>query len=390
MKIKFWGVRGSIPTPYKTHLKYGGNTPCVEIEGDFGEMIILDAGTGIRKLGHEIMEKYKNGGKINIILTHTHWDHIQGLPFFPPIFSPKFHITFYGAFRKEGALRSILEGQMLSPYFPVSFDFTKATKEFIEVFEDDIFHIGGITISTKLLEHPNGCLGYRLEVGGKSICYCIDNEIYSINKIPDNVLMLSYNADYLIFDAQYTEEEYKTKTGWGHSTIKKAIEVAKLSKAKNLILFHHDPDHDDKFLDAQLNEAKKLFENIYMAREGLCIDIEIPQHEIRKTKELLLRKFEEYFKKEDDKLYIFFPKYLNFENYTTFKAKVVNFITDRIKEVILDFKFTEYIDSNGIALIVNIYKHCNYKNKELKAINMNHSIREIFNITKLNTLVKVI
>jgi phosphoribosyl 1,2-cyclic phosphodiesterase len=263
MKVTYWGTRGSTPAPsvrsrgFYTD-RYGGNTSCVEISVP-GTQLILDAGTGIRELG-----AYMAGNGIkaaNILLSHSHWDHIQGFPFFVPGYLPGNWLRVFGQEkdflvmrRVEPTTKQTFEHQQVQPYFPVPLESMNAQMEFNDVLPGDSFDLDGVRITTRELNHPNGYLGFRLEHNGKIVAYASDNEPDG-RELTDNLIELARGADLFIQDAQYTPEEYAGKKGWGHSTYEHAIDSAVKAGAKKLALFHHEPVHDDRQLDAILKRA---------------------------------------------------------------------------------------------------------------------------------------
>jgi phosphoribosyl 1,2-cyclic phosphodiesterase len=267
LTLKFWGVRGSLPTPQQENLGYGGNTPCLEVRLSSGEIFVFDAGSGIRDLGKSLLEEFGEQMTVNIFLTHYHWDHLQGIPFFAPLFHPDAHLVFHG---QEG-LTDKLVGQMEPPYFPIRFQEAPAQKSFIEV-SDEPLHFGGLIIRPFPLRHPQGCLGYRLEYQDAVIVYATDFE--HGDSTHDRILRgFCDQADILIYDSQFTPEEYKTYQNWGHSTWLEATRVATDSQVKHLVLFHHDPSHDDRFMDAIVEAARKEFPSVTAAREATTISI---------------------------------------------------------------------------------------------------------------------
>jgi len=289
MKLRFWGVRGSVPTPGPRTVKYGGNTSCIEIRGDNDELLIIDAGTGLRELGNFLISNDLPNGPLNlsILLTHTHWDHIQGFPFFGPAFIPSSKITFLGPVNAIGLrLEEIVAGQMSYSYFPIKLNELRADIKFKEIREEE-FEIGPFHISTCYLNHPILCLGYRITYKDKTLVTLYDNEPYRnifadkkkdqdeemdfideeavkeaeeyVNAQNKKILTFANDADLLIYDAQYTAEEYKTKAGWGHSTIDSALEAGIETNCKKLALFHHDPVRSDKELDSlQVQAVDKI------------------------------------------------------------------------------------------------------------------------------------
>jgi len=274
MKITFYGTRGSTPTPDPDFLQFGGNTSCILLTFDSGRIAILDAGTGIRKLGDDLIaashEQYDN---IFIGLSHTHWDHIQGFPFFEPAYDPKRRITIAICGKDRGAkdLESIFSTQMQLDFFPVPLDQMGATLNFWQPQTINYTTSDGVKIVASRHSHPGFAYGYRIEDGGKTLVYCTDVE--HIDGIDPNVVALSKNADLLIHDAHYTPEELKTRKGWGHSSWEQAIEVAKRAGVKKLALFHHAPEHTDEFLLHLEIKCKKRFPDAFLAREGLEIKL---------------------------------------------------------------------------------------------------------------------
>ncbi len=256
MKIKFWGVRGSIATPSRKTVEFGGNTSCVSAELE-GHVVIFDSGTGIRLLGKDLLARNAKPG-IDLFLSHLHWDHIQGFPFFAPNYVEGFHIKVHGRGQAEASLRQILAGQMEGPNFPVSLTDLNATITYRDLTPDKTEEIRSLdekplgAISHTLGRHPNGVTVYKLteKSTGASVVYATDTE--HAEKGPDkNIVALAQNADLMIYDGMYTPEEYDSHfKGWGHSTWEKGFEIAQAAGVKKLCVFHHDPDHDDDFLTA--------------------------------------------------------------------------------------------------------------------------------------------
>jgi len=293
--VKFWGVRGSIPVPGKDTVEFGGNTTCIEIISSENRRIIFDAGTGIRVLGNEMMQQEFGQGKgqAHIFFTHTHWDHIQGFPFFTPAYIGKKDLKgervesesnvfdLYGAADVGNRIETTLRGQMDNSYFPVDLNYLSARISFKNLVDNRV-EIGNIIISAFRLNHPNGVLGYRIEENGKTVALATDCEHPGDGSIDNNLLKMSANADLLIYDGQYTNEEYAPhkfgllgsgKQGFGHSTPAEGIRAAKAAGAKRLIITHHDPTHNDSVLNKMESDAKKLFENTFFAREGMTLEI---------------------------------------------------------------------------------------------------------------------
>lgn len=258
LKIKFWGVRGSTPTAVAENLGYGGNTTCLEIKGRAGERIIIDAGTGIRKLGTELPQE-----TVHLFLTHFHWDHLQGLPFFLPLLETGNKVHFH-SFTPVEETEKRLKRLMSSPYFTLDFDAVGAEREYSTV--DTAFCHGGLRVTAFPLNHPQGASGYRIEGYGASVVVATDVE--HGNAELDRVLRKNAaGADVLIYDAQYTPAEYVTRCGWGHSTYAEAACAAHDAGISKLVLFHHDPNHSDAKMAEIVGCTTELFENTTAARE---------------------------------------------------------------------------------------------------------------------------
>jgi phosphoribosyl 1,2-cyclic phosphodiesterase len=272
--VRFWGVRGSIPTPGPTTVKYGGNTPCIEIRAG-SELIIIDGGSGLRCLGQQLLSEMPVVARM--FFTHFHWDHIQGFPFFTPTFIKGNRFDLFGSNKLSGTLAETLSGQMNFPNFPVSLSDMAAQISFHDLREGEAVACGNAVITNAQLNHPGGVFGYRVEFGGHSVVVATDTEHYSC---PDPKLVeLADGADVLIYDSMYSPEEYRgdgdnaSKTGWGHSTWEEGIKVADAARARKLVLYHHDPEHDDAFIDRLEANAKRAFPNTVAAREGMTLEI---------------------------------------------------------------------------------------------------------------------
>lgn len=271
LKLKFWGVRGSIPTPQSENLGYGGNTACLEVRPPNGETLIIDGGTGLRALGDELLREALGARlEINILLTHFHWDHVQGIPFFAPLYHEANQVNFHSD-RHVRYLTNILEGQMSQPYFPVEFELLPAHRHFEQVQMREV-RFGEINVHPFPLNHPQGASGFRLESQGAVIVHASDRE-HGHDKLDGVLLDFAQDADVLIYDAQYTPEEYESRRGWGHSTWLEAARVAREARVKQLILFHHDPGHTDAFMRDIVAETRRHFENTDLASETtqICI-----------------------------------------------------------------------------------------------------------------------
>ncbi|MBW1981492.1 MAG: MBL fold metallo-hydrolase [Deltaproteobacteria bacterium] len=269
MKVTFYGTRGSIPVPHPDYVEFGGNTPCILVTFSTGRVAVLDAGTGIRKLGNDLLAAaHEQYNEFVIGLSHTHWDHIQGFPFFKLANDPRRNITLAicGKDRSTKRLENIFATQMQRDYFPVPLDKIGARINFWQPDFTEYVHPRGVEIVAAKHNHPGGAYGYRLTEGGKTLVYCTDVE--HGDSIDPNVVALARNADLLIHDAQYTPEELKERKGWGHSSWQQAVDVAERAGVKRLALFHHDPDHPDAFLLQMEAEIQKDYPEVFVAREG--------------------------------------------------------------------------------------------------------------------------
>src|SRR3989440_2064452 len=291
-KLSFWGVRGSTPTVDPGTWRYGGNTPCLELTAPDGTQFILDCGTGLRMLGNRgaSLEPEPNGGRgaavnavnfpeTHIFVTHYHWDHIQGIPFFAPLYAEnnKFHFySFRSKFLGRESLQQVFETQMALPYFPVDISAMNAKRTFKELVGGDSFTIGQNKVTARWLNHPQGCLGFRIETPAGTVVYATDNEPGDA-KLDESLRELAAGADIFINDAQYTPEQLAgTRKGWGHSSWKDGVRVARAVNAKTLVLFHHDPDSTDRMVDTILKHARDEFDSVFAASEGMVITLGSP------------------------------------------------------------------------------------------------------------------
>jgi phosphoribosyl 1,2-cyclic phosphodiesterase len=276
-KLSFWGVRGSTPTVDPATWRYGGNTPCLELIAPDGTQFILDCGTGLRMLGSRwAAPDGSRPPETHILVTHYHWDHIQGVPFFAPLYvkNNEFHFySFRSKYLGRDSLKQVFEAQMAMPYFPVDLSAMTATRKFKEVEGGDTFKIRDNKITARWLNHPQGCLGYRIETPAGIVVYATDNEPGDA-KLEKSLRELAADADIFINDAQYTPEQMATtRKGWGHSSWKDGVNAARDAGAKTLVLFHHDPDSTDRGVDVILRNAREEFDSVFAASEGMVITL---------------------------------------------------------------------------------------------------------------------
>ncbi|MES0488454.1 MAG: MBL fold metallo-hydrolase [Leptospirales bacterium] len=283
VRITYYGVRGSTPSPGKNFIEFGGHTTCVFIETPT-DNIIIDAGTGIRVLGNDLLKKKfgSSGGHANILFSHTHWDHIQGLPFFVPIYMPQNRFDIYGETKEipvtetgpnqNWSIHDVLSMQQNFMYFPVGTKDLASAVDYHVLKPHETLELGGVKVETIRLSHPNSSLGFCFYIGDKKYAFCTDVE-HSPEMI-DTLAEFAKDAEVIAYDCQYEPKEYAaTKTGWGHSTYEVGIQIAQKGNIKNLHMIHHDPMHDDTKLLAMEQETQKLFPNAIMVREGLSIEL---------------------------------------------------------------------------------------------------------------------
>jgi phosphoribosyl 1,2-cyclic phosphodiesterase len=290
---RFWGVRGSIPTPGPSTLRYGGNTSCLEIRAE-GEIIIIDAGTGIRNLGDSLMTEAHGGNlSLTILLTHTHWDHIQGFPFFRPAYGVGNRIRIYEREIPGVPAERLLETQMSSPYFPIAMRDMAGDIETL-TFLTEPFQIGKVKVTAFPVNHPGNCVGFKVECGGYSICHISDNELdpsssaahlknvtgESFDAFRNRLIETIRGCDLLIHDSQYCDEEMSVRRYWGHSSISQTVHLAIDAGVKHLLLTHHDPTHNDVWVDSALHTAREIAQQagatqliVDAAKEGSAITV---------------------------------------------------------------------------------------------------------------------
>lgn len=270
--VRFWGVRGSIACSGPRTARYGGNTSSLEIRCD-ERMLLFDAGTGLRYLGNSLA--HSEAIDADLFLTHTHFDHVVGLPFFRPFFKPQNRFRLWAGHLAEGmTLRRVLGEFMMSPLFPVPPQVFRARMEYREFRAGDTLRpADGIAVRTAPLNHPDGATGYRVDYGARSICYLTDTE-HVPGALDRNILGLIAGADLVIYDSMYTDAEYETYVGWGHSTWQEGVRLCRAAGAKRLVVFHHDPEHDDEMLDGIAREVARELPGSIVARDGLVVAVD--------------------------------------------------------------------------------------------------------------------
>ncbi len=284
MKIKIWGCRGSIPSPGPATLRYGGNSTCLEVRTASGQILVIDAGSGLRNLGKELSRE-KESVQVRFFFTHTHWDHLVGFPFFEPAYSSRSFITFCGGPHTQDSIRRYLAHQMEPPYFPVDFNLLRAGFDFRcerPNMEPGNCRLDGMEVSPVPLSHPNGGYGYKFIEQGKTFVFLTDNELGFRHKgglSLEQYAALCHEADLVLHDAQFTDDEYQQRRGWGHSTFRQATDLAIAAEIKRLGLFHHDPDRTDEELDRQVEFCRERIRlsgsavECFAAAEGMEIEL---------------------------------------------------------------------------------------------------------------------
>jgi phosphoribosyl 1,2-cyclic phosphodiesterase len=288
LTVRFWGTRGSIPSPGLATARYGGNTPCVELRTGEGRLVILDAGTGIRELGRSLMERARGDAVAgDIFLTHAHWDHIQGIPFFAPLFHRGNHFTIWGSRSLQTSIDRVVRDQMSPVVFPVSFEELQARIDFQELSEERRAG-SGYEVAAMAVRHPGGALGYRFTDGngsGRGLVYVSDNELSTSARYDDppgwreRLVAFTRGAAVLVHDTMYTAEEYAGFVGWGHSTYEDAVELALEAKVERLVLFHHHPERTDDAVDRCVESCRALVAarggrlEVLAAAEGMTLTV---------------------------------------------------------------------------------------------------------------------
>jgi len=294
MRIKFWGTRGSVPTPGPLTVKYGGNTPCVEVQAG-KTRIVIDAGTGIREMGRAVARSGDPAPEIHLLISHAHWDHIQGFPFFAPVLNPKAKIRVYGCQGTGHRLEKVLGMQMDDDYFPLSFQELAADIRFVEI-ETNPFTVGETQVESTFLNHPGLALGFNVVHEGRKFCYCSDTEPFRdlllredasgcsqigryVESLDRKIVEFATGSDLFVIDGMFTDDEYGKRLGWGHSSMSDALMVGISAGVKRLYIYHHEPNHSDAFLDDMVERARASVRDkgssmeVYCAKEGEEVEI---------------------------------------------------------------------------------------------------------------------
>ncbi len=282
LEVRFWGVRGSLPSPGADTALVGGNTSCVEVTAA-GSRVILDAGSGLRALGDRLIASGEQR-ETTMLLSHVHWDHVMGLPFFGPLYMPGCELTIASG-PLGMPLRDVLRRQMTQPLFPIEFGAVESRVKTIDLDARQRFSVGALEVSMLALNHPDPVFAYRLDYAGRSVVYATDTE-HEEGRLDEQLVEFARGTDALIYDAQYTPEEYRgevgpSRKGWGHSTFEAGAEVARAAGAKTLVLFHHDPRRNDDAVSELLRRARGAFENTVAARESLALRFEANAFDVR-------------------------------------------------------------------------------------------------------------
>jgi CheY-like chemotaxis protein/phosphoribosyl 1,2-cyclic phosphodiesterase len=287
MRIRFWGTRGSLAKPGPDTIRYGGNTSCVEVRAEDGTLVVLDCGTGAHDLGRALVAPGERPQRGHLLITHTHWDHIQGFPFFAPLFVPDTEWDVYAPRGLSRSLEATLAGQMEYAYFPITLGQLGATIRYHDI-EEGAFDVGGVRVTARFLNHPALALGYRLEADGVALVYATDHEPHSrhhqssgpVHREDQRHVDFLAGADLIVHDAQYTEAEYPAKMTWGHSSAAQAVDFAIAARARWLALFHHDPARDDDGVDRLVDACRARAAaagstlDVFAAAEGQVVDLE--------------------------------------------------------------------------------------------------------------------
>ncbi|MBI2194610.1 MAG: STAS domain-containing protein [Planctomycetes bacterium] len=377
-------------------MRYGGDTSCLEVRTSNERLLILDAGTGIRRLGIDLEEKAQ--GKpitADIFITHGHWDHIQGFPFFRPAYKAGNQFTFYGLFKVDGRVEESMKGLMGQLYFPVSMDNMASELVFKDILEGEK-DVEGVRVSTCVVNHPQGAVAYRIEHGGTAIVYCPDTE--HGDQLQPKLIELSREAEYLIHDAHYSPEEYPMYRGWGHSTYREAIGVAKAAGVQNLVLFHHAPEHHDKFLDELLDRARQEWPHTIAATRDLVVKTRSTDTALRQKAISDAQRSADFswfvpqgysVQRAGEDLHVLCPPSRTVLASNSFQEDILRELVPPVKKLIMDFTLVDRLNSVCLGVLGRILASCQKKEIRLVFVNVNEYLLEILKVTRFSEVATI-
>lgn len=392
MKVKFWGTRGSIATPEPEYMRYGGNTACVEVRAADGELIILDAGTGIRRLGQALLAEAAGPRQGSLIISHFHWDHIQGFPFFAPLYVPGWSFSIYGQFKVDHRLMTALSGQMGNLYFPVSMEAFNAEVSFEELIEQE-FKIGATRITSRALNHPQGNLGFRLNDGEGVFAYVTDTE-HPEEGLDPKVLELAQGADVLVYDAQFTPALYPERKGWGHSTWEVGVELARAAGVGKLVLFHHDPAATDEAIDAIVAEASAALPGTIAASRDLELVVKrdgpVARPITAEISTTVRQRLKTSIAREGDEVLVTPASFLSTFSSPEFKDAVSAALAEEgVRGLSFDLSDTPHLDSAALATLATFLEMTEAIGARFAIRAANRQILEALSVTRFDQLVEL-
>jgi anti-anti-sigma factor len=392
MNVTFWGTRGSISTPEPEYMKYGGNTACIELRTTRGELIIIDAGTGIRRLGNQLLAQPPAQREASLLISHYHWDHIQGFPFFAPLYSNDWRISIYGQFKVDHRLEQALSGQMGNLYFPISMTAFAAEIRFIELIEQE-FDIGSTRITSRALNHPQGNLGFRIDDGSCVLAYASDTE-HVPGQLDEKVVELAYEADLLIYDAQFTPEQHAQRRGWGHSTWEAGIAIARAAGVKQLVLFHHDPGTTDAQLDRIAAQAAAALPGTIAATRDLTMTIK-PSGQRSATLDpprlttTVRQRMRYRIERRADTVLVRPASFLNQFSSAQFKEAVVNALAGAAR-LVFDFSGLSELESETLDALSYFLDATRTRNIHLVVAGATPPVRDTLTISRFSQVIELI